>query len=181
MSRVGKTPITIPQGVQVTIASGAVSLQGKAGKLKLPVPSGIVVKSENGIITLECTSSDKQAKADFGTTRALLNNMVKGLAEGFEKNLEFNGVGYVAKVAGQNLTLSVGFSHDVKFVLPSEIQASVEKNLLKLKSYNHALLGGWAAKIRKVQPPEPYLGKGIKYVEEKIRRKAGKTAKGKGK
>jgi large subunit ribosomal protein L6 len=123
------------------------------------------------------TGSDLQARADYGTARATINNMVLGVSTGWKKTLELNGVGYAAKLQGQKLVLSVGFSHDVTMDVPTSIKCIVAKNSIDMESADREALGTFAAKVRQVQPPEPYLGKGIKYSDEKVRRKAGKTGK----
>lgn len=177
MSRVGKQPVVLPNGVQAEIKNNLVSMKGPKGALSLTIAPGVKVVNESGKLIVSVSNNDKQSKANFGTTRALLNNMAKGLTTGWKRSLEMNGVGFGAKIAGQKLTLSCGFSHDVVIDLPKDIKCTVTKNTLDLESTNRELLGTYASKIRKVQPPEPYLGKGIKYAEEKIRRKAGKTGK----
>lgn len=177
MSRVGKQPVVIPSGVQATVSDREVSLQGTKGKMTFKLGQGVKVVSQDGKLIVSALDESKQSKANYGTTRALLNNMVKGLTQGWKRTLEMNGVGFNAKIAGQNLTLAVGFSHEVVIALPKEIKCTVNKNVIDLESANRELLGTYAAKIRMVQPPEPYLGKGIKFAEEKVRRKAGKTGK----
>lgn len=177
MSRVGKQPVVLPNGIQAEIKDNVVSMKGPKGALSMKLGSGVKVVNESGKLVVSTVNNDKQAQANYGTTRALLNNMVKGLTTGWKRSLEMNGVGFTAKIAGQNLTLSVGFSHDVTVILPKEIKCTVNKNVIELESNDRCLVGTYASKIRKVQPPEPYLGKGIKYAEEKIRRKAGKTGK----
>ena len=182
MSRIGKQPVVIPQGVTCTVQSGpgtlqTVSVQGPKGKLSFTPAAGVTVKSEGGKVIVSADVNDRQSKSNFGTSRALINNMVKGVVTGYKRGLELNGVGYTAKVTGQNLVLTIGFSHEVKILVPKEIKCVVNKNLIELESADRELIGRLAATIRKVRPPEPYLGKGIKYVEETVRRKAGKTAK----
>lgn len=179
MSRVGKQPVVLPNGIQADIKDNVVSMKGPKGSLSMKIANGIKVVNDSGklVVSMTASESDKQAKASFGTTRALLNNMAKGLTTGWKRVLEMNGVGFAAKIAGQNLTLSVGFSHDVTMTLPKEIKCTINKNTIELESVDRELVGTYASKIRKVQPPEPYLGKGIKYAEEKVRRKAGKTGK----
>jgi large subunit ribosomal protein L6 len=177
MSRVGKQPVALPKEVTAEVKEDKVSMKGPKGSLSMSLGKGVKVSSEAGNLLVAMIGSDAQAKANWGTTRAKLNNMVKGVTVGWKRTLEMNGVGFTAKLAGQNLTLAVGFSHDVTVVLPKEIKCTVTKNVIDLESVDRELVGTFAAKIRKVQPPEPYLGKGIKYAEEKIRRKAGKTGK----
>ncbi len=177
MSRIGKLPVAVPQGVKGAIAGNVVSVEGPKGKLSYSVRPGVKVEMADGNFVVSMIGSDAQSKADYGTTRATINNMVQGVSKGWKRVLELNGVGFAAKLQGKNLVLAVGFSHEVSMELPAEIKANVQKNSIELESANRELVGTFAAKIRQVQPPEPYLGKGIKYAEEKIRRKAGKTGK----
>ncbi len=177
MSRIGKLPVAIPQGVKAAVAGQLVSVEGPKGKLSFSVRPGVKVEVAEGNFVVSMTGNDAQSKADYGTTRATINNMVQGVSKGWKRLLELNGVGFAAKLQGKNLVLSVGFSHEVSIELPNEIKANVQKNSVELESADRELVGTYAAKIRQVQPPEPYLGKGIKYAEEKIRRKAGKTGK----
>ncbi len=177
MSRIGKLPVAVPQGVKGAIAGNVVSVEGPKGKLSFSVRPGVKVEMAEGNFVVSMTGSDAQSKADYGTTRATINNMVQGVSKGWKRVLELNGVGFAAKLQGKNLVLAVGFSHEVSMELPAEIKANVQKNSIELESANRELVGTFAAKIRQVQPPEPYLGKGIKYAEEKVRRKAGKTGK----
>lgn len=177
MSRIGKLPVAIPQGVKAAVAGQLVSVEGPKGKLSFSVRPGVKVEVADSNFVVSMTGNDAQSKADYGTTRATINNMVQGVSKGWKRLLELNGVGFAAKLQGKNLVLSVGFSHEVSIELPNEIKANVQKNSVELESADRELVGTYAAKIRQVQPPEPYLGKGIKYAEEKIRRKAGKTGK----
>jgi large subunit ribosomal protein L6 len=177
MSRIGKLPVALPSGVKGAVAGGVVSVEGPKGKLSYTIRPGIAVELSDGKFVVSMTGSDLQAKADYGTARATINNMVKGVSTGWKKTLELNGVGFVAKLQGQKLVLSVGFSHDVAMDVPSAIKCNVQKSSIEMESADREILGTFAAKVRDVQPPEPYLGKGIKYSDEKIRRKAGKTGK----
>ncbi len=177
MSRIGKLPVAIPAGVKGSVASGSVAVEGPKGKLTFVVRSGVNVEVIDGKFICSITGSDIQSRANFGTTRATINNMVLGVSAGWKKSLELNGVGFVAKLQGKNLVLAVGFSHDVVMEVPGDIKCVVTKNLIDLESCDKELVGMFAAKIRQVQPPEPYLGKGIKYSDEVVRRKAGKTGK----
>lgn len=177
MSRVGKLPITVPSGVTAAIANGVVSVSGPKGKMQFTPGRGVAVKSEGGKILVSVTDKNPQSDANFGSCRAIINNMVNGVSAGFKRALELNGVGYTAKVQGTVLVLTVGYSHDVKLEIPPSVKCVVNKNQIELDSCDKALVGLFASRIRKTRPPEPYLGKGIKYVEETIRRKAGKTAK----
>ena len=175
MSRVGRKPITIPKGVNVGITPGLVTVKGPKGELKRALPSGVSVKVDKGIFEVSRDDDSRENRAKHGMIHAILANMVKGVAEGWERQLEINGVGYRAEVAGQKLNMALGFSHPVVFELPKTISAKVDKNIVMLMGSDRELLGEVAAKIRGFRPPEPYKGKGIKYVEETIRRKVGKT------
>ena len=178
MSRIGKLPVTLPQGVKVSVVGSEVHVEGPKGKLKYKPATGVEVAVKEGKVLVTIPAgSDTQLDASYGSARAHINNMVQGVSKGWKRSLELNGVGFTAKVAGQELTLAVGFSHDVVLAIPAEVKAVVTKNIIDLESPNRDVVGQLAARIRMVQPPEPYLGKGIKYVEEKIRRKAGKTGK----
>jgi large subunit ribosomal protein L6 len=177
MSRIGKLPVALPQGVKAAVAGNTVSVEGPKGKLSYTIRPGINVEVVDGKFVVSMTGTDAQAKADYGTARATLNNMVTGVSTGWKKVLELNGVGYNAKQQGKNLVLSVGFSHEVVLEIPAAIKCTINKNQVELESNDRELLGTFAAKVRDKQPPEPYLGKGIKYSDEVVRRKAGKTGK----
>ena len=177
MSRIGKQPISLPQGVKASVKPEAVLIEGPMGKLEYKPTRSVKVSMADGKLLVEKVRNDRQAAADYGTTRARLNNMVTGVSKGWKRALELNGVGYVAKMNGATLTLAVGFSHEVNFEIPKLIKCNVSKNLVEMESCDRELLGTFAGAIRKVQPAEPYLGKGIKYPEETIRRKAGKAGK----
>jgi large subunit ribosomal protein L6 len=177
MSRIGKLPVAIPQGVKCALTGDVVSVEGPKGKLSYRIRPGVKVDISEGEAVVSMSGTDGQSKADYGTTRATINNMVLGVSKGWKKTLELVGVGFAAKLQGKNLVLAVGFSHEVSMEIPAEIKANVQKNSVELESANRELVGTFAAKIRQVQPPEPYLGKGIKYSDEKVRRKAGKTGK----
>lgn len=176
MSRVGKKPIIIPEKTEVTYKDRVVKVKGPKGSLEGPVHPSVDLKLEDNVINVEIISKDKNADAFQGMTRALVANMVSGVSTGFERVLEVNGIGYRAEVKGKNLVLNVGFSQPVDFPLPDGITAEVDKNHIKLSGIDKQQLGQTAAEIRKIRPPEPYKGKGIKYVDEYIQRKAGKTA-----
>jgi len=176
MSRIGKKPIEIPEAVEVKITGQQVNIKGAKGELSQVVRPEIKVEVKEGKIFVTCQIETKKSKALWGLTRALLQNMVKGVTEGYEKKLEIEGVGYRANLEGQDLVLNVGFSHPVKIVAPQGIKFGVEKNIITVSGIDKGLVGQIAAKIRKVRPPEPYKGKGIKYVGEQIRRKVGKKA-----
>ena len=175
MSRLGRKPIAVPKGVNITIGADAVTVKGPKGELKRAVPEGVSVKNEGGNLVVSRASDSRDHRARHGLVRALLANMVKGVTDGFERKLEINGVGYRAEVAGQKLTLALGYSHPVVYDLPKGIGAKVDKNLVILTGSDRELLGETAAKVRSFRPPEPYKGKGVKYLEEHIRRKVGKT------
>lgn len=175
MSRVGRKSISLPKGVNVTVASGQVAIKGPKGELKRPLPTGVSLKTEGQEIKVERADDSRENRAKHGMIRALVANMVKGVTDGFERQLEINGVGYRAEVAGQKLNFALGYSHPVVFELPKGISAKVEKNTVTLLGVDREILGETASKIRSLRPPEPYKGKGIKYVEEVIRRKVGKT------
>ena len=175
MSRVGRKHIAVPKGVNITIGKDQVAVKGPKGELKREVPEGITVKLNGAEINVERADDSRENRAKHGMMRALLANMVKGVTDGFERKLEINGVGYRADVAGQKLNLALGFSHPVAFELPKGIAAKVDKNVVILTGIDKEMLGETASKIRAIRPPEPYKGKGIKYVEETIKRKVGKT------
>ncbi|HNZ86299.1 MAG TPA: 50S ribosomal protein L6 [bacterium] len=180
MSRIGKQPVIIPEGVTVQISDGSISVSGKKGKLQENLVPGVnVVIEENKIIVSVKDPEDKKQKARWGLQRSLINNMVNGVTNGYEKKLEVNGVGYRVALQGKKLILNVGFSHPVEYNIPETVEAVVEKNTITLTSFDKRLLGQTAAEIRSIKKPEPYKGKGIKYSDEVIRRKAGKVA-GKG-
>lgn len=178
MSKIGKMPIEIPAGVTVTVNGSVVSVSGPKGNMSHTIPAGLLVTVAENVMTV--TQEEKtanQTKALFGLTRALLNNIVKGLSTGFEKKLEMTGVGYRAQAGGQDLTLNVGYSHPVKIKAPQGVSFSMDGNTIVVSGSDKALVGNTAAQVRAVRPPEPYKGKGIRYVGEYIRRKAGKAAK----
>jgi large subunit ribosomal protein L6 len=179
VSRVGKMPITLPDGVDVTIKGSNVRVKGPKGQMNHTFPAAMEISLENGIITVERPSDERTHRALHGMTRALINNMVTGVSSGFEKVLEINGVGYRAEMEGNNLVLHVGYSHPVKVEPPEGISFEVDSRTrqIKVMGYDKQSVGHIAANIRKVRPPEPYKGKGIKYLDERIRRKAGKAGK----
>lgn len=177
MSRIGKQPVAIPAGVKAAVNNGIVHVEGPKGKLDYTLGHGVQAAVEDGKLIVSIVANDNQTRANFGTARARINNMVVGVTKGWKRSLELFGVGYNAKIQGQALTLAVGFSHEVKMDLPQTVKCNVVKNTIELESADRELVGTVAARIRKVQPPEPYLGKGIKFTEEKVRRKAGKTGK----
>jgi len=177
MSRVGKKPIKIPQGVKISYKSPVVEVTGKGGTLKKTLPTIVSIEVKGDEAHVVNASKEAKAKSLHGLSRTLLSNMVVGVVTGYQKDLELQGVGYRAAVQGSKLNLSLGFSHPVEFPLPQGVTAAVEANTkITLKGADKELLGLTAAKLRKVRPPEPYKGKGIRYAGEKITLKQGKTA-----
>lgn len=177
MSRVGKRPITVPAGVKVSSTATTVEVSGKSGKLTRNLPPSIKIEVKGDVVNILCPSDLTAARALHGLTRTLVQNMVTGVTEGYTKGLELQGVGYRAQATPTKLTMQLGFSHPVEFPLPAGITAAVEANTkITLKGADKELLGLTAAKLRKVRPPEPYKGKGIRYVGEVITLKQGKTA-----
>ncbi|MDG3580889.1 50S ribosomal protein L6 [Galbibacter pacificus] len=180
MSRIGNSPIAIPEGVTVDVKEDEVTVKGKLGELKQTF-SDVTVKVEEGNVVVERSSEIKNIKAKHGLYRSLINNMIVGVSEGFTKELELVGVGYRASNQGQKLDLAIGFSHNIVIELASEVKVETisEKGknpIVKLTSFDKQLVGQVAAKIRSFRKPEPYKGKGIKFVGEQLRRKAGKSA-----
>ena len=176
MSRIGRKPITVPAGVTVEIVGQHVQVTGPKGTLELTILPGIEIVQDGGVLTVTKAVETPETGRLYGLMRTLVDNMVIGVSQGFTRALEINGVGYRAAVAGDVITLSLGFSHPVIFNLPQGVEAKIEKNLITLTGFDKQLVGQVAANIRALKKPEPYKGKGIKYVEETIRRKAGKTA-----
>lgn len=175
MSRIGLKPIEIPAKVTVTVGGQHVKVEGPKGSLEFNVPYPIKVRQEEGVLRVDRPNDARQNRALHGLSRALLHNMVLGVSRGFVRELQINGVGYRAEASGGRLTLDLGYSHQIKYELPQGISATVERNtLIRLEGADKQLLGETAAKIRAFRPPEPYKGKGVKYVEEQIRRKVGK-------
>lgn len=181
MSRIGKSPITIPSGVEVKIDGNIVSVKGPKGTLTQDIDSCVTLSLEDGVITFSRESDSPAHRAKHGLYRALVNNMITGVSEGYKKELEIIGVGYRATATGQLLELSLGYSHPIVFEIPSEIKVSADTQkgkapVVTLESFDKQLIGQVAAKIRSLRKPEPYKGKGIRFVGEDIRRKAGKSA-----
>lgn len=176
MSRVGKNPVTIPEGVDATLNADAFVAKGKLGEQTVPLTMShlVDVKLENGIVTVTPKELKKENRQAWGTTRALIQNAVIGASEGFEKKLEVNGVGYRANVSGSVLKLSLGFSHDVDHAIPEGIKVAVEGNIISISGASKQMVGQVASEVRAYRPPEPYKGKGVKYVDEYIFRKEGK-------
>jgi large subunit ribosomal protein L6 len=178
MSKIGKKPVEIKPGVNISITEQTVAVSGPKGQLSFVVPEGIKAEVVDGqIIVTQVKKNEVETNALFGLTRAILNNLVKGVSDGFEKKLELSGVGYRAQAAGNVLTLSVGYSHQVIIKADQGITFTVAENIITVSGSDKVMVGDIAAKVRAVRPPEPYKGKGIKYVGERIRRKAGKAAK----
>jgi len=182
MSRIGKKPILIPPGVDVTISDGLVGVSGPKGVLSrafhVSVSVNVVdIEGGKGVVVTVRNPDAVHDRAQWGTARAILANMVAGVANGFTRSLEVNGVGFRVNVVGEKILMNLGFSHDVEFDLPQGVAAKTDKNVLILTGIDRELVGQTAARIRKLRVPEPYKGKGIKYTEETIRRKAGKAAK----
>lgn len=178
MSRIGLKPIAVPGNVEVRIEGRRVTVKGPKGGLSLVLPSVVSVRQEGGELRVAVGSpEEKKERALWGTFRAHLQNMVKGVTEGFARSLEINGVGYRANVSGKKIVLEVGFSHPVDFSLPEGVTAVVEKNIITFSGADKQLVGETAARLRRIRPPEPYKGTGIKYTDEVIRRKAGKAGK----
>jgi len=177
MAGVGRWPVPIPEKVKVAERTGRVTVQGPKGNLELAIGPALAVQVLDGTVVVTRLEESRQARALHGLTRKLIANMVQGVSKGFTRTLEISGVGYRAEVRGNVVQFSLGFSHPIPFHLPSGVQAKVERQtVVTLEGVDKQLLGEVAAAMRRLRPPEPYKGKGIKYAEEKIRRKAGKTA-----
>jgi large subunit ribosomal protein L6 len=182
MSRVGKKPIIIPNGVEVILDGNTVTVKGPKGTLTRTIHPLVQIHMNDGEagkeVHIQVTNeTEKNERAQWGTARSLIANMVEGVIEGFTKQLEVNGVGYRVKLSGKTVVLGVGYSHEVPFALPEGVEAQVEDNVITLTGANKQMVGEVAANIRKIRKPEPYKGKGIKYMDEVIRRKAGKAQK----
>lgn len=176
MSRIGRLPISVPADVKIAMEGGAVRVEGPKGKLSAVIAPAIEFKLESGQLRVARLGEDRKTKALHGLMRKVIANMVEGVSRGFSRVLEINGVGYRAEVKGKDLHLSLGYSHPVVFALPTGITAEVERQtILTLRGADRQLLGETAARVRSLRPPEPYKGKGIKYQEEVIKRKAGKA------
>src|SRR5438094_9756026 len=176
MSRIGRLPIDIPAKVKVEVTDRKVRVEGPKGKLDFELPRRTAAKVENGHVLVSRQGDDAQAKALHGLSRAILNNMVKGVSEGFMKKLEIQGVGFKAAVQGKNVNLSLGYSHPINYPIPDQIKVTVEENTkLTIEGPSKQVVGQVAAEIRSYYPPEPYKGKGVRYVGEKVVRKEGKT------
>lgn len=178
MSRIGKLPIEIPSGVDVKIKDGLVSVKGPKGQLEQKVDPGMILKIDKGAISVTRPNDERKWRSLHGLTRTLINNMVVGVTQGFAKALHIEGVGYRAELKGKGVQLALGFSHPIYFVPPGGISIKVPApNRIEVSGFDKVLVGQVAAKIRSFRPPEPYKGKGVRYENEVVRRKAGKTAK----
>jgi large subunit ribosomal protein L6 len=176
MSRIGKQPMSVPAGVTAGVADGVVTLKGPKGELTLKIPATVEVVLDGGVLTVARKGDDKQSRADHGTTRALLGNMAVGVKDGYSRDLEIEGVGFKASLSGRSLTLNVGYSHPVEYAVPDGVDVVVADNTkIKVSGIDKQLVGQVSARIRSFRPPEPYKGKGIRYKDERVRRKAGKT------
>ncbi|MBR3584374.1 MAG: 50S ribosomal protein L6 [Kiritimatiellae bacterium] len=176
MSRIGKQPVAVPAGVEFKLDGGTATLKGPKGQLSIPVPACIQVKLEDGKLTVSRAADDKFSRAMHGTVRAHLANMVEGVTKGFSRELEIQGVGYRASISGKNLNLLLGLSHPVDYPVPEGVTVTVADGVnLKVEGIDKQLVGEVAARIRSFRPPEPYKGKGVRYKDEHVRRKAGKT------
>ncbi|HCF27520.1 MAG TPA: 50S ribosomal protein L6 [Cyanobacteria bacterium UBA11049] len=178
MSRIGKSPITIPGKVTIAINGSHVAVKGPKGELSRVLPTAVTVEQEGETVLVKRRDESRSSRQLHGLSRTLVANMVEGVSQGFQKRLEIQGVGYRAQVQGRNLVLSVGYSHPVQIEPPAGVQLAVENNTNVIVSgFDKELVGNTAAKIRAVRPPEPYKGKGIRYAGEMVRRKAGKAGK----
>jgi large subunit ribosomal protein L6 len=176
MSRIGKQPVVVPPKVKVEIKGQKLFVEGPKGKLDFELPSRTSLKLDGGNLLVSRDGDDAQAKALHGLSRALVNNMVKGVSEGFVKKLEIQGVGFKAVVQGNKVNLALGYSHPLNYPIPDQIKVTVEENTkLTIEGPSKQLVGQVAAEIRSYYPPEPYKGKGVRYSDEKVRRKEGKT------
>jgi large subunit ribosomal protein L6 len=177
MSRIGRKPIPVPQGVKVQVDGGTVRAEGPKGKLTQAVPAGLSAKLEKDLLVISRTGDDRRLRALHGLARALVANMVSGVKNGFERKLEIVGIGYRAQMQGRAIQLALGYSHPVVFPLPEGVTAEIEKQTaITLRGPDKAVLGETAARLRMLRKPDPYKGKGIKYANEVIRRKVGKKA-----
>jgi large subunit ribosomal protein L6 len=175
MSRIGKHPVAIPQGVTVDLAGQVLTAKGALGQLSLNVASEVTATIADGAVTIAPRDESTRARAMWGTTRALVNNMVTGVATGFTRNLDISGVGYRAAVQGSTLNLQLGYSHDIAYPIPQDVKINCERpTAITITGADRQRVGQIAAEIRAFRPPEPYKGKGIKYREETVRRKEGK-------
>ena len=181
MSRVAKNPITIPDSLTLSIENNVVKVKGSKGEIDFDLPSSVSLEVNENIISVNYDENDQQSVALAGTTRSIVNNMIIGVTEGYEKKLELIGVGYRAKASGKLLELTLGFSHPIKYTLPEGVDVETPSQTeVVLKSHNKQILGQAAAEIRAFRPPEPYKGKGVRYSDEQVKRKEAKKAAGAG-
>ena len=181
MSRVANNPINVPDTVNLSVNDNVVAVKGNKGELDFSLPSSISIDIKDNIIAVNYNSEDQKSVALAGTTRSILNNMIVGVSEGFEKKLELIGVGYRAKASGKLLELTLGFSHPIKYQLPDDVEVDTPSQTeVVLRSHNKQILGQAAAEIRAFRPPEPYKGKGVRYSDEQVKRKEAKKAAGAG-
>jgi large subunit ribosomal protein L6 len=177
MSRIGKQPVRIPQGVKVQVEGLTIRAEGPKGKLAQPIPAGLTPRLADGTIVIDRQGDDRRARALHGLARALVANMVAGVTDGFERKLEIVGIGYRAQMQGKSIQLALGYSHPVLFQLPDGVTAEIDKQTaITLRGADKAVLGETAAKLRALREPDPYKGKGIRYAGEVVRRKVGKKA-----
>ncbi len=177
MSRIGKQPIALPSGVTITVDSDLITVNGSKGSLTQFTMPGITVKQEGDVINVTRVDDEQMHRAKHGLMRSLVNNMIVGVSQGFEKKLELNGVGYRMAVAGTDVKMNLGFSHEVIYHLPQGVAAKVEANVITISGISKQQVGQVAAEIRALKKPEPYKGKGLKYIDERIIRKSGKSGK----
>lgn len=176
MSRIGKKPIEIPQGVIVDLKDNRINVSGPKGKLELVIVHDVLVSIDENRVVVDKSNSSKKARAMWGTTNRLIENMIEGVSNGFSKTLELNGVGFRMEMMGKKLKLALGFSHPVEVEIPEGLEAKVENNILTIGGIDKQKVGQFAAEIRGLKPVEPYKGKGFKYAGEVVRRKEGKKA-----
>ena len=177
MSRVAKNPINVPDNVELNIVDNIVKVKGSKGELEFNLPSSVSIENKENILTVKYNEDDQQSVALAGTTRSIVNNMIIGVSEGFEKKLELIGVGYRAKASGKLLELTLGFSHPIKYQIPEEVEVETPSQTeVILKSHDKQILGQAASEIRAFRPPEPYKGKGVRYADEQVKRKEAKKA-----
>ena len=176
MSRIGKQPVVLPAGLSARLADGVVTLKGPKGELALKLPETVALAVDGATLTVTRKGEDKQSRADHGTIRALLQNMLVGIKDGYSRELEIQGVGFKASIAGNKLTMNVGYSHPVEYIVPDGIAVAVtDGTQIKVSGIDKQLVGQVSVRIRSFRPPEPYKGKGVRYKDERVRRKAGKT------
>jgi large subunit ribosomal protein L6 len=177
MSRIGRKPVSIPQGVKLNLDGAVVRAEGPKGKLSQPIPAGLSAKIENNQLVISRSGEDRKVRALHGLARALMFNMVTGVKDGFERKLEIVGIGYRAQLQGRVITLALGYSHPVLFPLPEGVTAEIDRQVsITLRGADKAVLGQTAAKLRALREPDPYNGKGIRYANEVVRKKVGKKA-----